>query len=266
MQTYVINLARSPDRRAHITAQLANAQVHYEIVNAVDGRDLDLGDTRVVDPMYARAIATRPGLVGCALSHLKTYRRILDAGLERACILEDDVILPTDLGVLTDAVMEHMTGAEVVLLNFHSQGPCRITKSGAARLPSSRHLVQVVDEGQAASAGGYLITREACARMVKTILPVRVVADDWAFFYRQGAIDRLRCVVPMPVIQSPAFRTTISHHEPGSLYTSIREAIAGSSVPILHQALALRRRRHLQRYAIGQTEFVENVPEARQGF
>ena len=259
MKAYVINLVRSPDRRAHITGQLARARVHYEIVNGVDGRDVDLSDTQLVDPAFANAYAVRPGVVGCSLSHLKAYQKVLDDDLDSVCILEDDVLLPEDFNVLASAIARHMSGAEVVLLNFHSQEPCRITRAGAAPLPSSRLLAQIVDESQAGSTGGYLITREACARMVKTILPVRVVADDWAFFYRQGTIDRLRCVVPMPVIQSPAFRTTTtSYHRPGSLYATVREAIAGSKVPIVHQALALRRRRHMQRYAIGRTEFVED--------
>lgn len=260
MHAYVINLARSPDRRVHITAQLGGAQIHYEMVNGVDGRDLDLSDTQLVDPAFANANVVRPGVVGCSLSHLKVYQKILDDGLEIACILEDDVLLPADFNVLTDAIAQHMSGAEVVLLNFHSQGPCQVTRADAARLPSSRLLVHVVDEGQIGSTGGYLITHEACARMVKTILPVRVVADNWSFFYRQGAIDRLRCVAPMPIIQSPAFRTTMSYHQSGSLYTSVRETIAVSKIPIVHQALALRRRRHAQRYAVGQTEFVEDIP------
>jgi glycosyl transferase family 25 len=260
MQAYVINLARSPDRRAHITAQLGKTQVNYKIVNAVDGRDLDLSDTRVVDPAFAAANVTHLGVVGCALSHLEVYRRILDDGLEIACILEDDVVLPKDLGILIDAITGHMRGAEVVLLNFQSPEPFRITKAGAAQLPSSRLLVHVVDEDQAESTGGYLITREACARMVKTVLPVRTVADSWALFHREGAIDRLRCVVPMPVVQSPVLRTTMSYHRPDSLYTSLREAIASSRLPILHQALAFRRRRHLGRRAVGRTEFVEEFP------
>jgi hypothetical protein len=135
----------------------------------------------------------------------------------------------------------------------------------AAPLPSSRLLAQVVDESQTGSAGGYLITREACARMVKTILPVRAVGGDWAFFYQQDAINHLRCVVPRPVIQSPAFRTiTSSYHRPGSLYANVREAIAGSKVPIAHQALALRRQERTQRYAIGRTELVEDPPGVLQ--
>src|SRR5215467_4672455 len=184
MQAYVINLARSSERRAHIVDQLSRTQINYEIVNAVDGRDLDLSDTRIVDPAFAATSAAYPGAVGCALSHLQVYRRILGDGLERACILEDDVMLPADFGVLTDTIARHMRGAEVVLLNFQSQGPCLITKTGAVQLPSSRLLVQFVDEGQAASTGGYLITREACARMVKTVLPLRAQPDDWAFYHR----------------------------------------------------------------------------------
>src|SRR5215468_1751075 len=254
MQAYVINLARSADRRAHIIAQLRKTHVNYEIVKAVDGRDLDLTDVKVVDPVFAAANVAHPGVVGCALSHLKVYQRILDDCLEVACILEDDVVLPTDLGVLTDAITPHMTGAEVVLLNFQSYRsyePCRITKAGAVELPSSRLLVHFADEHQALGTGSYLITRQACARMVKTLLPARTVADDWVFFRKEGAIDCMRCVAPMPIMQSTALRTTMSYYRPGSLYASVREVVASSRVPILHQALAPRRRRHMQRYTIG---------------
>ena len=50
MHAYVINLARSLDRRAHITAELKKTDLDYEIITAVDGRDLDLRDTTIIDP------------------------------------------------------------------------------------------------------------------------------------------------------------------------------------------------------------------------
>lgn len=260
MQAYVINLARSSARRAHIIAELGKTRVNYQIVNGVEGRDLDLGDSRIIDPVFADTMVDHPGVVGCALSHLQVYRQILDHGVEIACVLEDDVLLPTDLGILTDEITRHMEGADVVLLNFQSFAPCRISNVGAVQLPSSRLLVQIADEDQALSAGCYLITSEACARMVEAALPVRTPADSWAFFRREGAIDRLRCVVPMPVVQSPALRTTMSYYPRGSRYARVREAVASSRLPILRQALAFRRRRHLERLAIGRTEFVEEFP------
>src|SRR5258708_35568974 len=179
MHAYVIKLIGSSDRRAYITAQLGKTQLNYEIVNAVDGRDLDLSDTRVVDQVFAATSVAQshPGVVGCALSHVEVYRRILDDGLEIACVLEDDVVLPTDLGILTDALTRHMRGAEVVLLNFQSPEPCRVTKDGAVQLPASRLLVKVAAEGQAASAGDYSITRDARVRLVNAMLHDRPVAD-----------------------------------------------------------------------------------------
>jgi glycosyl transferase family 25 len=261
MQAYVVNLARSPDRRAHIVAQLEKTGIHYEVVDAVDGRDLDLRDTRLFDPTVVGTSTFRPGAAGAALSHLKVYRSVLDNGLKQALILEDDVVLPSNLSALIDAIAQHMRGSEVVLLNFHSDEPCRITKAGSVPLPSSRLLVRVVDEGQLSSAGGYLITREACAGMVRTVLPVRAQPDDWGFFHGEGAIERVRCVVPMPVTNSVTLRTTIDYYRPGSLQARVREAVARARVPLLRQALALRRRQTFRRLGwTGRTEFVEERP------
>ena len=242
-----------------MTAQLGRTGVHYEIVNAVDGRDLDLRDTKLFDPAVDSSFS--PGIFGCVLSHLDVYRRVLDDGHEVALVLEDDIVLPADLGALLDAITQHMIGAEVVLLNFHSDEACRITKAGSVELPSSRLLVQIVDKGSPWSGGAYLITREACSRMVRTVLPVRSRADHWARFYREGAIDRVRCVVPMPVENSVVLRTTKDNYRPGSLQARVLEAVASTRVPPLHQALALRRRRHLRRYVkSGRTELVEEFP------
>ena len=67
MRAYVINLARSRDRRAHITAELKKTDVDYEIITAVDGRDLDLSDTIIVDPSLPALTQFLPGTVGAAL-------------------------------------------------------------------------------------------------------------------------------------------------------------------------------------------------------
>lgn len=257
MHAYVVNLARSPDRRAHISAQLAKTEIQYEIVPAVDGRDLDLGDTSLFDPALVRRSDFRPGAAGCALSHLEVYRRVLADGHDEALVLEDDVNLPADLAILADAIAAEMNAAEVVLLNFHSIEPCRITSAGSVRLPSSRLLVQLVDEAQASSTGAYMITREACARMLQTCVPLRRQPDDWAFFHQEGSMDVLRCVVPMVVTNALNFRTTIDHYHPGSMQARVREAVAHAKVPIVYQALALRRRRTFRRAGwTGRTELV----------
>jgi glycosyl transferase family 25 len=252
VHAYVISLARSLDRRAHIKAELAKTGLDYEIITAVDGRELDVRDPTIVDPSLPYIDPSLPivdiglaaGTAGAALSHLSVYRKMIADGLDEALVLEDDVMLPADIGSVADAVAGQLTGAEVVLLSVDSPDPCRMSVAGSIRLPSSRVLALPIDVHQPRSGGAYIITREACERMVKCLLPVRVQADTWWFFYREGLLDRVRCVVPLPVIKDPKFTSTIGSYSLGS---GVRGRLAGllarHKIPLLHQALSYRRQR-----------------------
>ena len=244
MRAYVINLARSLDRRAHITAELEKTGVDYEIVTAVDGRDVDLSDPTIVDPSLLAIIGLPAGTVGAALSHLSVYNKIIADGLEEALVLEDDVTLPADLGSLANAVADQLTGAEVALLSCDSRDPCKMGVEGSVHLPSSRVLALPIDVRQPQSGGAYIVTREACERMIKCAPPVRVQADCWWFFYREGALDRVRCVVPLPVGKNPKLASTIGSY---SLGNGVRARMVGPlvrrKIPLLHQVLGYRRQR-----------------------
>ena len=148
MYAYVINLARSVDRRAHITAELKKTGLNYEIITAVDGRDLDLNDRTIVDPaldVHDSYSNLAPGTAGAALSHLSVYRKIIADGLDKALVLEDDVMLPADLGSLADAVADQLAGAEVALLSYGSYGSCKLSREGSVHLPSSRLLALPIE-------------------------------------------------------------------------------------------------------------------------
>ena len=165
-----------------MTVQLRAHGVDYEIVEAVDGRELDLADPQVIDWIAPSARAAdwfRPTLAACYMSHLSVYRKVLDAGLPWALVLEDDVTIPADLSALAQAVAARLTGAEIALLNFDSAQVCRVSRQGAEELPSGRKLVLPLDVHVPVSAAAYVITREACERITKGALPLRAKNDDW---------------------------------------------------------------------------------------
>jgi len=249
VHAYVINLARSRDRRAYISGELKKAGLDYELVTAVDGRELDLGDELVIHPSFLTRTAGSAGSAGASLSHLSVYRKIIEDGHDAALILEDDVKLPADLGRLADAVGARLGGAEVALLSVDSPDPCQLSAARAAPLPGGRQLALPLDVAQPRSAGGYVITREACERIVKNLPPIRVQADSWWFFYREGMIDRVRCVAPLPVLKNPNFISTIGFY---SLGNGIRARLAGplvrGKIPGLHQFLSRRRGRIYQQW------------------
>ena len=252
MYAYVINLARSVDRRAHITAELKKTGLDYQIVTAVDGSDLDLSDPTVVDPSLMTKTVSMAGAAGCALSHLIAYKKMIADGLDEALVLEDDVILPPDLGILADAVADQLAGAEVVLLNYSTPyPPCKLSREGSIHLPSSRLLAFSIDVDQwLVSSSAYIITREACERMIKCVLPVRVPIDDWRFFYREGALDRMRCVAPVPVHNNAKLVSTIGSYTLGNgLRARMLWPLVNRKIPVLHQALSYRRQRIQRRWS-----------------
>ena len=256
MYAYVINLARSVDRRAHITAELKKTGLDYEIITAVDGRDLDLSDRTIVDPALTYMTQFLPGTAGAALSHLSAYRKIIADGLDEALVLEDDVTLPADLGSLADAVADQLAGAEVALLSYGSYGSCKLSREGSVQLPSSRLLALPIEIRLVNSAGAYVITREACERMIKFILPARVNPDDWWYFYREGALDRVRCVMPLPVLKSPNLTSTLGSYSLGnSVKGRLAWPLVRQRIPLLHQALSYRRQRIYRQWS--QQELVD---------
>ncbi|MBV9384292.1 MAG: glycosyltransferase family 25 protein [Streptosporangiaceae bacterium] len=249
MHAYVINLARSHDRRAHITAELRKTGLDYQIIPAVDGRDLDIHDPTVIDPSLLARNSFPAGTAGCALSHLRAYQKMIADGLDEALILEDDVSLPDDLGALVDAVAGHLTGAEVALLNYGSPDTCKMSPEGSVDLPSSRLLALPIDVSQLANAAAYVITREACMRMSERALPLRANADEWRFFYKEGILDRVRCVLPPAVVKNPKFESTIGLYSLGNgMKARLMGPFVRHNIPLLRQLILYRRQRILRQW------------------
>ncbi len=258
MRAYIINLARSPERRAHMIAQLEKSGIDYEIVEAVDGRDLDMNNPQTIAalaPSYRKSSWFLPTRAGCALSHLSVYRKIVADGPEHALILEDDVTVPADLSILLDALAEHLVGAEVALLSFDSTDTCKLSRRDSTELPSARQLVLPIDVNQPVSAAAYVVTLEACKRMDETRLPIRAKADDWGYFYNEGVLDRLRCVVPLAVTKTPDFASTMGYYSEKSLKGRLLGLIARYDLRPLQRAVAYRRRWIWRKYT--RVEFVD---------
>jgi len=173
---WVINLRRSTDRRAHITTQLDGLGLRYEFVEAVDGRDLspeELAERyrrRESFAVLGRELA--PGEVGCSLSHLKLYRKLLDEGLEEVVVLEDDaVVSPAFLDVVhhRDALPDDW---EVVLL-YRSRGPASCW--GARPLGRQHRCVRLACNAYGSLA--YLLRPSGARKLIAYNDPVRVAAD-----------------------------------------------------------------------------------------
>jgi len=244
MYAYVINLDRSPDRRAHMVAELKKTGLDYEFVSACDGRDLDLNDPSVATPELLTKSPFPANHGATVLSHIRCYERMIAQRRDTALVLEDDCLLPADVNALTDAVAAHLTGSEVALLSFTDPEPMKMAREEAVQLPDGRTLALPIDPWHVRSASAYVITREACERMIKALVPLRTCADEWGHFYHEGFLDRVRCVVPSTVAGAEQFHSTAGSYTLGNgLKSRILWPLVNLQLPVVRHILAYRRRR-----------------------
>jgi glycosyl transferase family 25 len=249
MHAYVINLIRSPERRVHMAAELGKAGIDYEFVDGVDGGDLDVTDPQVIEPSLLETAWFRPGIAGCAFSHLRVYEKVLADDVDWALVLEDDVKLPNDLARLVESVVGHMNGAEIAVLAPLSPDLCKMSKHGLIQLSSGRQLVLPINVHEVGCSAAYVITRDACKRMVECIVPFQARPDDWGHFFDLQALDRVRCVMPPTVHQDPRFASTIVYHDQGGTKARIIDFMERYHISFLNPLIEYRRSRFLRKFS-----------------
>lgn len=96
---YLINLARSNERLKACARQFEAFDLPFERIDAVDGDDLSNTD---MDALYNFSQSAyhkhlTSGEIGCYLSHIRVWQKIVDEQLDYAVVLEDDVILQDNI-------------------------------------------------------------------------------------------------------------------------------------------------------------------------
>ena len=208
---FVVSMARSVERRAHIAAQLAAQSLAFEIHPAVDARDLSektirelLGEVALQpQPFLGRRLTL--GEIACGLSHLRIYRRMQRDHLDDAVVLEDDVdLLPSFGSVLRALAAEPRF--EMVLLGHHSarHGPYVGAETCLyRRIVHGEHRVARVCEF-AMGAYAYFVTTGAAAQLARYAEPMRMPAD-WVTGYAPSSGVRQHAITPPCVVPARRF-------------------------------------------------------------
>jgi glycosyl transferase family 25 len=219
---FVINLVRHSNRRAFMEMQLNGIGLDFEFFDAIDGRLLSADElAKNYDSELALATIERdltPGEIGCALSHLGIYQRIVANDLPFALVLEDDALI----GAQFQGVLENMLGMihpneEKVVLLVHTQ---KYSNWSSRKIDNDHKLVPAVD---AYCAHAYLITQAAAKKMLATLYPVHTVADCWNYLIKNNVVN-IFSVVPYCIGHAPLAKN--SDIEPDRSRTSSKKSQA----------------------------------------
>ncbi|MBC8945999.1 MULTISPECIES: glycosyltransferase family 25 protein [Xenorhabdus] len=198
MKIFVINLEKDIERRKSMQEQLQKVNLSAEFITAVYGKELTNEQLINSCPDFDD-LALTLGEVGCSMSHIKVYKRMLDSSIPVALVLEDDVLFDESLITILSCLDNHplllSSKPYVFLLNNTNE----YFESFKKPLIENYNIVNVID---AACAFGYVLNLSAAKKLYHYLQPVRFVADEWKFFKEQGVIT-LKGIIP-PVIHPSA--------------------------------------------------------------
>ncbi|WP_340613788.1 glycosyltransferase family 25 protein [Xenorhabdus thailandensis] len=205
MKIFVINLEKDIERKKSIQEQLQNLKLDFEFINAIYGKNLNKEQLQETCPCFEKMTLTL-GELGCSLSHLNAYKKIIDHQIPISLILEDDASLNTNLKNVLSSLERHPMTLSSTPYVFLLSKTNEYFDSFKKKLGDSHHIVSVID---AACTHGYALNLSAASKLYGHLFPVKFVADEWKMLREQGII-KLKGVIP-PVI-------TISSH---GAYSSI---------------------------------------------
>lgn len=208
-----------------------------------------MSDQEIAATCDAEALRKHPtwltrGAIGCALSHLDIYKKMIQEEIPIALILEDDMVLPPDFKTHLSEIASKLHLDEVVMLYYQSWKPLELCETGSEKYRSTHGLYYPFDINQPITTGAYIITLEAAKRLAAGIIPVRRSADSWGEFYREQLLVSMRCVYPRLTDAAP-FKSSIDYFRSGIL-SRILKFIDRVKFPFIYHYLQQRRARNLK--------------------
>ncbi len=228
---YVIAHPSFAARFDYITGHIAAKSRASPVFTGIIGQDA------VLQPGHGHSPALTPGEVGCALSHMAAYRHMAEHGIDRAFVIEDDVVLPDSFDDIARHVLSLLEPGEVISLHSPTAQKRLLSLHGAVDLAGSR-LCHPFQPHAVRTASCYAIHIGAAVRIAAGNNPVRFAADDFSGFWENGLVGALRIASPQ-LAETAGLESVIGYHKPG-----LKKALArwANDQSVLSALLSARRK------------------------
>lgn len=198
---WIISLERARERRETVTRGFRDLRLPFELIPAVDGRNLTATERRRYSRWRALFTIGRDmtaGDIGCALSHLGVYERMVAQDVPEVLVVEDDVTPLPELVDVLEARAALPPDWQVLTLHslFASSAPRPLAQPPLA----DRFRVCTYDRIPFGTQC-YLARRSAALRLLAVADPVRMPADELLFRRRPAGL-RVYGIEPSPVVHA----------------------------------------------------------------
>jgi glycosyl transferase family 25 len=174
---FVVNLIRSIERRKDIESKFNYYKIPFEIFQATDGSQLSLQELMEIQSnasffkqKYGREM--NEGEIGCALSHINLYKKIVSEEISYAIILEDDIEFDKRFEHFVTSspkikkLLQHfdliLLGYAAADLNYRKPGKCSVWK----KIKLDETIKVGVPVNRCWGTIGYLISKEGARKLL----------------------------------------------------------------------------------------------------
>lgn len=185
MKVYVISLESDHARKSKLLKNFPKGFADFHFINAVDGRKLSASDyfNYIKQYLYENNRILTPSEVGCALSHMLAYEKIIETNAP-ALILEDDILGDDNKLKAAKKLLDDIKSNEIILLGglTQSKETNRVFMHPTEPLKNSDEIVYKIDPKTITYLGSaccYLIGVEAAKCILESQKKSLKLADNW---------------------------------------------------------------------------------------
>lgn len=188
MKIYIISLERNKERQILISNRMNQLGLNFEFFYGVDGSSLTENELNLVDQEFCQenfGHIMNKSEIGCAMSHIGVYEKMVSEKIPHALILEDDAYLLSCVPDILSSIMDkpHFD----MLYLFHGKAK---RWPLWRKLPHDYRLVHYISPSRKSKrciigAVAYALSFDGAKKLLDNAYPIRMPAD-----YLTGLIQK----------------------------------------------------------------------------
>jgi len=175
---YVINRSKDTERMSRFAASCRKWEISYERVEAINCADPEFDfspyEAQIAEKFYGKTQFLR-GAVGCFLSHVKVWRKIVEADITGAIICEDDARF---LGPIPHKIIDYHFPKDSDLIYLNQRIAEGLYKIGGSKQESATNLC-------------FFTLKDAAFKLLDFQSPISAPGGEGYFLSRDGALKAL---------------------------------------------------------------------------
>lgn len=194
---YVVSIKDSP-RKKSIEQELKNYSFTY--IDAVVGADKNkdyinnINNQEWVKKRYKRKLS--PGEIGCALSHIKIYQKMIENDIEWAMIFEDDISIRENIKSLLTISRNLLKKNTLYILGAqqHLDSEKMIITLKRKNLKIDENIIfydTFLSSKYIYRTAAYLIHKDVAKKILNFTNQKFCIADDWYIFHKYKIFNKI---------------------------------------------------------------------------